>query len=459
MILVAGSPGPAPATTIRVNAGGPAYTDPQGNVWSADTGFNTGSSYSDPRPIAGTSAPALYQSEHYSTGPFQYSFNVVNGTYTVNLKFAEIYWTAGGYRIFNVILNGQTVLPNFDPAQVGGAFTAVDRQFSVTVTTGQIVIQLIPIADLPTISAIEILPQPASGGSFTPIRINAGGGTYTDPQGNVWSADTGFNTGSSYSDPRSIAGTGTPALYQTEHYAMGPFQYSFNVPNGNHTVNLKFAEIYFTSGGHRIFNVAINGQTVLSNFDPAQVGGAFTAVDRQFSISVTTGQIVILLTPIADLPTISGIEILQQGSFSPIRVNAGGGSYTDPQGNVWSADTGFNTGSSYSDPRSIAGTGTPALYQTEHYAMGPFQYSFNVPNGNHTVNLKFAEIYFTSGGHRIFNVAINGQTVLSNFDPAQVGGAFTAVDRQFSISVTTGQIVILLTPIADLPTISGIEIL
>ena len=435
---------------IRVNAGGGVYIDPQGNVWLPDTGFDTGSSYSDPRPIAGTSTPALYQKERYSTGPFQYQFSVPNGAYAINLKFAEIYFNSGGHRIFNVALNGQTVLSKFDPAAAGGAFTAVDRQFSIAVTNGRIVIQLTPVADLPTISAIEILPLPT-------IRVNAGGGAYTDSQGNVWSADTGFNTGSSYSDPRPISGTPAPVLYQSEHYSRGPFQYQFNVPNGTYAVNLKFAEIYFTSGGHRIFDVALNGQTVLPKFDPAAVGGAFTAVDRRFPVTVTNGQIVIQLTAVADLPTISAIEIVPQ-TFTPIRVNAGGAAYTDPQGNLWSADTGFNTGSSYSDPRPVTGTSTPALYQKEHYATGPFQYQAGVPNGTYTVNLKFAEIYYTSGGNRIFNVSINGRTALPNFDPAQVGGAFTAVDRQFTVDVANGQIAIQLTPVADLPTISAIEI-
>ena len=98
-------------------------------------------------------------------------------------------------------------------------------------------------------------------------------------------------------------------LYQSEHFANGPFQYQFAVPNGSYTVNLKFAEIFFTSGGRRIFNVAINGQTVLSGFDPAQAAGAFTAVNRAFPVTVSTGQILIQFTPVADLPTVSAIEI------------------------------------------------------------------------------------------------------------------------------------------------------
>src|SRR5205814_1542505 len=52
-------------SVIRVNAGGPAYTDPQGRTWSADTGSNGGTTYSVSSPITGTTTPTIYQSERY----------------------------------------------------------------------------------------------------------------------------------------------------------------------------------------------------------------------------------------------------------------------------------------------------------------------------------------------------------------------------------------------------------
>src|SRR5262249_54804178 len=117
---------------IRVNAGGSAYTDPQGNVWSADTGFSGGGTYSVTRSIANTTAAPLYQSERWNNGPLNYNFAAPNGTYTVTLKFAEIYFTAAGQRIFNIVLNGQTAQANFDVfAQAGGMDRAVDRSYTV----------------------------------------------------------------------------------------------------------------------------------------------------------------------------------------------------------------------------------------------------------------------------------------------------------------------------------------
>jgi len=144
-----------PSGAIRVNAGGPAYTDLQGNLWSADTGFSGGGIYSVTSTITGTTAPALYQDERY--GAFSYQFPVVNGTHTVILKFAELYFTSTSQRTFNVSINGQTVLTNFDiVAAAGSSLKASDQQFSVNVTNGQIAIQLIPVVSTPTLNAIEI---------------------------------------------------------------------------------------------------------------------------------------------------------------------------------------------------------------------------------------------------------------------------------------------------------------
>jgi len=89
-------------------------------------------------------------------GNFQYQFSVPNGMYTVNLKFAEIFWTNTGQRVFDVLINGQTVLSRFDiVAAAGAAFTAVDKSFTVGPAT-QITIQFVTDVDNASVNAIEI---------------------------------------------------------------------------------------------------------------------------------------------------------------------------------------------------------------------------------------------------------------------------------------------------------------
>ena len=183
----------AGATTWRVHAGGGAYTDVQGMLWSADSNFSGGSVASTTSAIAGTVDPALYQSERW--GNVSYTFPVSAGSYQVTLKFAEIYWTAAGKRIFNVSINGSQVLTNLDIFAEDGANKADDKVFSNIQpnASGQIVIQFGPASvDNAKIAAIQIIPQPAAP-TMTPTptltpspstwRIHAGGTAYTDSQG------------------------------------------------------------------------------------------------------------------------------------------------------------------------------------------------------------------------------------------------------------------------------------
>ena len=94
--------------------------------------------------------------------------------------------------------------------------------------------------------------------------------------------------------------------------AAATLSYKYYVPNGNYQVKLKFAEIYFTSANQRVMNISINGALVDGNFDVvSKAGGAFTALDKTYAVTVTNGQILIALAPAVagHTPKISAIEI------------------------------------------------------------------------------------------------------------------------------------------------------
>ena len=158
---------PAAAQTqqpIRINCGGPAYTDTNGQVWQADTGYNTGTAFSISATTSGTTDPTLYQSYRYdgTSAPMIYSLPVANGSYRVNLLFAETNPTAQavGARVFNVKLNGTLVLQNFDIYAAVGANAAVVEAFNTVVTNGSMAIEFDKLLQNPKINAIEILPLP-----------------------------------------------------------------------------------------------------------------------------------------------------------------------------------------------------------------------------------------------------------------------------------------------------------
>jgi len=162
---------------IRVNCGGPSYTDSKGQVWQSDAGFYAGptSAYSTTSPISGTADPKLFQTERYISGsaPMVYSFHVTNGAYHVNLLFAEIYAPLDvvGGRVFNVKIQGNPVFSNLDIFAAAGANTALVKGADVLVQNGVLSIEFDNVVQNAKVDGIEILPA-TSGPSGPPLALN-----------------------------------------------------------------------------------------------------------------------------------------------------------------------------------------------------------------------------------------------------------------------------------------------
>lgn len=124
------------------------------------------------------------------------------------------------------------------------------------------------------------------------LRINTGG-TETDYNGETFVADTYFNTGSTLDRPQ----TGLPEPYQTFRYSLSQ-QMSYDIPieDGEYTVNLYFAELWFgaTGGGaggvgSRVFDVNIEGQLAQDNLDIFAEVGAEAMLMKSHTVTVTGG--------------------------------------------------------------------------------------------------------------------------------------------------------------------------
>ena len=102
---------------------------------------------------------AVYRTERYGNSTYTLPNLTGGASYKVRLHFAEIYQTAIGSRVFNVAINGTTVLPNYDIyAETGARYKAVVKEFTATANaSGQIVIQFTTITDNAKISGIEII--------------------------------------------------------------------------------------------------------------------------------------------------------------------------------------------------------------------------------------------------------------------------------------------------------------
>jgi hypothetical protein len=158
----------AAQTPIRVNCGGPNYTDTKGQVWHTDFAYSGGTAGSVTSSVAGTSDPVLY--EDFRKNPASYSFQVPNGQYQLNLYFDEATPRAEKItgRVFNVSVQSNVVFPELDIFAAAGANAALIKSANVSVTNGALTIGFTRVVGLdPEISAIEILP--ASGVTTGPV--------------------------------------------------------------------------------------------------------------------------------------------------------------------------------------------------------------------------------------------------------------------------------------------------
>jgi hypothetical protein len=292
------------------------------NTWSADQaytsggwGYDGGNTYTNVTSIGGTTDPTLYQSERW--GMSAYRFDVPNGTYQVKLKFAEIFWSNPGQRLFDVRIEGVTALSNLDLVATVGRYYAYDSVSTVTVYDGRLDIEFSATVNYPKVSAIEVVSvgAPVTGTPAPYVRrVNAGGPSYTDVYGNAWSTDQaytsggwGYDGGNTYINVTSIGGTTDPTLYQSERWGMSA--YRFDVPNGTYRVRLKFAEIFWWNPGQRRFDVRIEGVTALSNLDLVATVGRYYAYDSTTTVTVYDGRLDIEFSATVNYPKVSAIEV------------------------------------------------------------------------------------------------------------------------------------------------------
>jgi hypothetical protein len=160
----AGSSG---AEIVAIAAGGPAESNSTGGDYSfvADEDYSGGgdnqvstATINLTQPGANAAPMAVYQHARAGTSTYTIPGLTAGTQYTVLLHFAETYFTASGDRVFNVAINGTTVLSNFDIYATVGANAALVKQFTATAnSSGQIVIAFTDgIANQPVVSGIEI---------------------------------------------------------------------------------------------------------------------------------------------------------------------------------------------------------------------------------------------------------------------------------------------------------------
>ncbi|MEL6209684.1 MAG: malectin domain-containing carbohydrate-binding protein [Pseudomonadota bacterium] len=138
-----GSP-PDPQPTgfsLHMNAGGDGFTDGGSAVWVSDGTYAVnGRATAESTSISnGSSADTVYASHRWASD-LAYDIDLENGTYDLTFKFAETYFRSDGKRVFDVDVEGASVIDNLDvyaeSGSRGAAYDVVVR--GVEVRDGQL---------------------------------------------------------------------------------------------------------------------------------------------------------------------------------------------------------------------------------------------------------------------------------------------------------------------------------
>jgi fibronectin type 3 domain-containing protein len=416
-VTIPSSGGPIGQDVLDINAGGGAV-----GIWHADEDVSGGTPASTGATINTSLVPnaapqAVYQSNRF--GAFTYTIPgfTAGAQYIVALHFAESFWSAPGKRFFNVLINGQQVLKNFDIfAVAGGKNVATVQSFLATADAmGTITIEFaVGAADNPQVNGIEIGTACFTNCPVTPdapLKLTAAVASPNEVN-LAWIARS--TTGVTYSVFRSQ-------------------QPGFRPTGGNQVA----AGLTATSYADTTANPLTTYYYAVEAVDSGSASAASNYAQ-------------------ASTPTAGGVI-----TTDIVKIDVGGGGVAD-----WVADEDFAGGTPTAngtivETSHVKNPAPSEVYQTNRF--GNFTYTIPgfTAGATYIVDLHFAETFWTSPGQRLFNVLINGRQVLTNYDIfASAGGEYIATVESFTTTAdATGTITIQFVRGAiDLPQVNGLEI-
>ncbi len=345
--------------------------------------------------------------ERYATinNPEFYVFDVPNGVYNLSLYFMEFSTISAGKRVFDIVVNNQTLDMSVDIAartnSVPGRVLILYFS-SVVVTTSQIRISLFGIVGNPKINALEfhrtssVIPPSSALPLSLRVRCGYSGAPLVDGVGRTWVPDryhTAWTAGHYQDLPFGISNISsdlTPLfnnhLSPVPDYTglLNPTIYNIAAPNGQYDMTLYFAETSSVTVGQRVFDVIVQDTVVYGGFDVAELAGIYTAYSLPVrNIVVSDGVLQIGLQYRVGIPFINAFAIIPSPSAPlpslpvPVRIDCGASiPYTDKFSRVWSEDKyfdGVNTRARIVSDVTVADAVADAsiLYHTERIQVSP----------------------------------------------------------------------------------------
>ncbi len=384
---------------LRMNCGGDAYRDQNNNPWLDDMLFDGGKLVSCQDAIANTDDDRLYQT--IRSGMSTYEFPVQqNGLYKVTMHFAEIQHQANGVRIFDVKLEDHLALENFDIFGEAGSFSALIKSAMIEVTDHQLDIAFVSKTSEPCLSALEIYLSPVM--ALEPAAIKFGS-LLTRRTFSI------INAGVVDLSWKALDKDNEPWLKQ-----------------------ISPAAGVLPPSAKQLVSVTIDRAALTDSLYEGTIAIETDGGDQAVTLTLATKN-------------------------QPLRVNCGGAEYWDANHNLWFDDILSSGGNRISCQDSIANTSNDQLYQTARSGMT--QYEFPIQkNGIYGFNLHFAEFQHQATGARVFDVLIENNLVLKDFDIFAEAGSLSAIIKSGKIEVNDNQMDIAFVAKAGEPMIAAIEI-
>lgn len=413
------------ADAIRINCGGPSYVAQDGAEYDADQFFLNGSTFSKVIGISNTSDPAIYHTERWAEN-LAYSIPVdANGSYQVDLHFAEIYSPnfVSGARIMDISMEGQLVQSALDIYDTVGGYAALVKSYTVNITDGSLDLNIAGVVENAKLSAISISPS-GGGLQFNPANhhfqatalgisdsVNV---SLVNSSTSLISIDSVQIIGAQKADfSHNInPGTAIPAAYSL---ALNMY---FNPSSNTPVVRTAQVQVYYDGRSlPLVFNISGEAACPIA-------GSSCDDGDPNTQNDVNDGNCNCSGTPISN------------PSYS-LYINAGGAEYTAADGKTFIADQYFLNGKTSGAPQSIANTLDDELFSTERWA-ADLAYAIPLPQaGTYQVSLYFAEIWSGAfgNGKREFSMWLEDSMVIEDLDIHAAAGPQTALILSFIISV------------------------
>jgi glucose/arabinose dehydrogenase len=389
----------------------------------------------------------------------EYTVDVAaSGGYDIEFRVANK--GAGG--VFHLEVDGVGVTGPLEVPDTGDwqSYTSITRQ-GVTLGAGRHVLRLVADAQnaagyagnfdwFQPRATFELPPQPPLGQAgglratyFDDAKMKVSKVTRIDPA-------VDFNWGAGSPDPSVGADTFT-ARWTGQVRAESTGHYTFTTESDD---------------GVRLW---VNGQVVINNWKRQKKGPALKSgtipltagqkYDVRLEYFDNTGNAVARLlwtTPGGSQAVIPATHLSPQ---SPVRVNAGGGAYTDRSRNVFAADMGFSGGKVSKNNFAVSGTTDDRLYSAQRAGQSFSYTATGLVDGTYTLRLHFADPVSTAPGQRIFDVSANGDRVLQGVDAVAEAGPRTALVRNVIVTVEGGRIDVLFMGVVGDAIVSAIELL